>query len=583
MFSLIKQKINTVISMLLEILVVVAVLWSIRCVFLEALYLSELKQLVLSAVLIVFTGTLFKNKKRYYACLGLLLTMFSSIFVIKLIRGEPILHSMFNDLLLFATGLINAILLIGVIGSHHMVKKARWLLIMVVFCPVVLLWGYYWSSEAWVSPDTLMAILQTNVVESAEYLADFISWSDWVLIACLFLIIAFAALLPKKLELKGLLRASSVVVVIALAGNIFCTYLHRRNVITDIAIQTQEFIKGYRDFEIYKHQRKEKIEQQLANVSENADGVYVLVIGESQNRDHMSAYGYERDTTPWLKEMKEDKNLVFFNNAYSCHAHTVHALTYALTAKNQYNGMKLSDSYSLIEVAEAAGFDTVWVSNQIRYSAWETPIMMISNEANQQYWNNADRGEDGIIRYDMDLVDKFDEIKFSDKMLIVVHLMGSHWTYRNRYPKDFEKYTGNTLIDEYDNSIHYNDVVMKNLYEKISKIPSFKGMIYFSDHADAVKKNLGHNASNFVPEMTHIPLYMYFSNDYLEKYKAKVNNLLEKVDNIITNDLLFNIILGIMDIKVDDVYEAHNDITEANYDVSVGRFKTLYGNRSVFR
>ena len=574
---------NTVISMLLEILVVVAILWSIRCVFLEALYLSELKQLVLSAVLIVFTGTLFKNKKRYYACLGLLLTMFSSIFVIKLIRGEPILHSMFNDLLLFATGLINAILLIGVIGSHHMVKKARWLLIMVVFCPVVLLWGYYWSSEAWVSPDTLMDILQTNVVESAEYLADFISWSDWVLIACLFLIIAFAALLPKKLELKGLLRASSVVVVIALAGNIFCTYLHRRNVITDIAIQTQEFIKGYRDFEIYKHQRKEKIEQQLANVSENADGVYVLVIGESQNRDHMSAYGYERDTTPWLKEMKEDKNLVFFNNAYSCHAHTVHALTYALTAKNQYNGMKLSDSYSLIEVAEAAGFDTVWVSNQIRYSAWETPIMMISNEANQQYWNNADRGEDGIIRYDMDLVDKFDEIKLSDKMLIVVHLMGSHWTYRNRYPKDFEKYTGNTLIDEYDNSIHYNDVVMKNLYEKISKIPSFKGMIYFSDHADAVKKNLGHNASNFVLEMTHIPLYMYFSNDYLEKYKAKVNNLLEKVDNIITNDLLFNIILGIMDIKVDDVYEAHNDITEAHYDVSVGRFKTLYGNRSVFR
>ena len=124
---------------------------------------------------------------------------------------------------------------------------------------------------------------------------------------------------------------------------------------------------------------------------------------------------------------------------------------------------------------------------------------------------------------------------------------------------------------------------MKNLYEKISKIPSFKGMIYFSDHADAVKKNLGHNASNFVPEMTHIPLYMYFSNDYLEKYKAKVNNLLEKVDNIITNDLLFNIILGIMNIKVDDVYEAHNDITEAHYDVSVGRFKTLYGNRSVFR
>ena len=59
MFCLIKHKINTVIAMLLEILVVVAILWGVKCVFLEALYLSELKQLVLSGVLVVFTGTLF--------------------------------------------------------------------------------------------------------------------------------------------------------------------------------------------------------------------------------------------------------------------------------------------------------------------------------------------------------------------------------------------------------------------------------------------------------------------------------------------------------------------------------------------
>ena len=40
-------------------------------------------------------------------------------------------------------------------------------------------------------------------------------------------------------------------------------------------------------------------------------------------------------------------------------------------------------------------------------------------------------------------------------MLIIIHLMGNHGNYHDRYPDEFNKYSGD--IGTYDNSILYND------------------------------------------------------------------------------------------------------------------------------
>ena len=64
----------------------------------------------------------------------------------------------------------------------------------------------------------------------------------------------------------------------------------------------------------------------------------MLVIGESQNKDHMSLYGYSRKTTPWIDEQICRPNWVSFNHAYSNYVQTVPALSLALTAASQYNG-----------------------------------------------------------------------------------------------------------------------------------------------------------------------------------------------------------------------------------------------------
>ena len=320
----------------------------------------------------------------------------------------------------------------------------------------------------------------------------------------------------------------------------------------------------------------------VGGVKNESTGVFVLVIGESQNRNNMSAYGYERETTPWLSSMKNVENFILFENAYSCHTHTVPVLTYALTAKNQYNNLKLGESVSLLEVAETAGFETVWVSNQVKYSAWDTPITVIADEANQQFWYNDNIGEKtSTNNYDLKLVDSVEKIKLSDKMLIVFHLMGNHGSYRERYPKEFKKFDGRNILDEYDNSILYNDYVVKNLYDKVNRIPNFKGFIYFSDHADAVLQGLAHDASKFVPEMTHIPMYMYFSNVYVDEFEEKVTKLNLARSITFTNDLIFNTVLSVMGIQFEKVYEANNDIISNEFDGAAQRFKTLYGKKQI--
>ena len=102
---------------------------------------------------------------------------------------------------------------------------------------------------------------------------------------------------------------------------------------------------------------------------------------------------------------KHRSSLYVFNHVYSCYTQTVQVLTCALTEKNQYNGMNLSDAYSIIDLAREAGFKTTWISNQSRFGIWDTPIGAIGSECDDQYWLNQYIGTDVITKdYDTALI-----------------------------------------------------------------------------------------------------------------------------------------------------------------------------------
>lgn len=570
----------------LLILVTIYIIQLLVAYFLSGEFIFRRTELLLLSSLACTVSYFCLQSRKYFIFLFLLIIMFLSVFYLKTgILKNPIRDYELVKYTAFSVGVANLFILLStLINKNKFAYLLRFIILFVLITPIIILWGYYFSASAWLNVDAVLAIMQTNFNEAKEYLHDYLPVYYYVILLLIItLLVAFSFYL-KKLNFVNCYENKTLYffVVLAILSSAFSIYKNRVNILTQVGLDPQIYLQRYEDFNKQIEKRKQNINQILQVDTNSNSGVYVLVIGESQNKNYMSAYGYERKTTPWLDSIKNNDNIVFFENAHSCHTHTVPVLTYALTAKNQYNDIELPKAVSLLEVVEAAGFDTVWISNQVKYGLWDTPTTVIANEANQQKWMNDSFGEDTATKYfDGKLLECLDSIKYSDKMLIVIHLMGNHGSYAERYPQEFNKFSGKSIVDEYDNSILYNDFVMQNLYEKLKNLPNFKCMVYFADHADAVKQKLGHDASKYIPEMTDIPFYICLADNYIKKNKDKVDNLQRAEDKYFTNDLIFNTVLSLMNIKIDDLYEMENDITSAEYDANPDRFRTLYGKKRI--
>lgn len=575
--SALKKEIRTIV---ITSVIVYCILMLFACGISGDYTLKHSNGIILSAVGIALASRVYIERKVYFCQISLLFLLANSIFLIKLVLGNFIGLSSVKNYANFSIALLNLALLLPMLFEKHVIRSVlRFIFLAVILLPVFFILGYYSVTSTVFAPDTLLAIAQTNIQEAIEYAKDNFSCKTFFLIILTNAFVFFVAIKNTQKILWN--KYNLFLVLFCITACLVGVYKYRDNIITDIPKQASKTLAQYKNFSKERTDRKDNMSKLLLSHKPEA-GVYVLVIGESQNRAHMQAYNYHRATTPWLDSMKNDKNMLLFTKAYSCHTHTVPTLLYALTAKNQYNNIAVKNAVSVLEVAEAAGFETVWLSNQVKYSAWDTPVTSIASEANQQKWINSTLGESTNTDYfDGKLIEELEKIKITDKMLIVMHLMGNHGSYEQRYPKAFEKYDGKNTIDKYDNSIIYNDYVMSQVYKRARKIPNFKGLVYCSDHADAIDKNLSHDAAQFDFDMTHIPLYIYLSDSYIQNNSAKYKSLEKQKNKLFTNDLLFNLMLGVLGINLNNIYEPNNDPTADTFDNNKERFKTLYGKKYI--
>lgn len=575
--SALKKEIRTIV---ITSVIVYCILMLFACGISGDYTLRHSNGIILSAVGIALASRVYIERKVYFWQISLLFLLANSIFLIKLVLGNFIGLSSVKNYANFSIALLNLALLLPMLFEKHVIRSVlRFIFLAVILLPVFVILGYYSVTSTVFAPDTLLAIAQTNIQEAIEYAKDNFSCKTIFLIILANASVFFVAIKNTQKILWN--KYNLFLVLFCITACLVGVYKYRDNIITDIPKQASKTLAQYKNFSKERTDRKDNMSKLLLSHKPEA-GVYVLVIGESQNRAHMQAYNYHRATTPWLDSMKNDKNMLLFTKVYSCHTHTVPTLLYALTAKNQYNNIAVKNAVSVLEVAEAAGFETVWLSNQVKYSAWDTPVTSIASEANQQKWINSTLGESTNTDYfDGKLIEELEKIKITDKMLIVMHLMGNHGSYEQRYPKAFEKYDGKNTIDKYDNSIIYNDYVMSQVYKRARKIPNFKGLVYCSDHADAIDKNLSHDAAQFDFDMTHIPLYIYLSDSYIQNNSAKYKSLEKQKNKLFTNDLLFNLMLGVLGINLNNIYEPNNDPTADTFDNNKERFKTLYGKKYI--
>lgn len=253
---------------------------------------------------------------------------------------------------------------------------------------------------------------------------------------------------------------------------------------------------------------------------------YVIVIGESANRNHLSLYGYPRLTNEFTTQIQDE--LFVFKNVVSPFAQTMPSLERVLTFADEETP-DLVHQGSIVDYFNAAGFKTYWLSNQ--YALDDTIVTAFSHHADyNKYFNFGGMKRFEKAGLDADMLPDFQKIvqKPDLKKVIFVHLIGSHAAYINRYPSEFSHFKscfegkklsweGCMTLNAYDNSIRYTDFVLRQLIDLLKQESGIRYLLYFSDHGEDIydsttDKILGHSQLANEP-MTEIPFILWLSDD----------------------------------------------------------------------
>lgn len=438
--------------------------------------------------------------------------------------------------------------------------------------------GYWLSHDGLMNADTLIAIWQTNPSEAVEY----ISFKGPIFTA----VVGIFAVLMSAISLRALTcrqnigifnRAVPVITVIMLATSIFAAIKNARNITTEIVAVAVEKVQELDAFKSKLEERKSLIASLEGLRDQGRRGLYVVIVGESQTRDRMSAYGYEKETTPWLTRQAVDDHFVLMQNAYSCYPNTVRSLEQALTARSQFTDRSLAESPSIVEIARAAGYHVSWLSNQNRLGGWDSPTTVIANEADHQVWINETIGEKIQSRhYDDALVDELRKIPVNHeaKQLVFLHVLGCHSNYEQRYPSSYASRDGEPGED-YDNAVRFSDDFTRQVYEYLRTRSDFQALLFFSDHGENPKH--GHTLDPFTWEMVRIPLWAVFSDNFIQSSPEVVKALQQNVVNFFTNDMVFDLLCGLLDIKDQPYYDPENDPTSSSYSRTLQDLTTTSG------
>lgn len=422
--------------------------------------------------------------------------------------------------------------------ANKTLKRASLISLLLLSILAFVKLSFYINYNAKISPSALFVIFETNENEAYDYLSGYINLKVIALIVIQILGVGIGSIYlinleQKNISIKPLYRYLVLIIVSFL---IYCMQWKFSN--ENIVIMA---VKSYLDYK----EIKTNIDQNLAQPKTDNIKVistldipqtYVIVIGESTTKKHMQLYGYERETNPKLKEIKNE--LLIFEDVITPNTHTIIALDKILTLSN-YSYPNRSKNASIVQLANQADFTTYWISNQQPAGFNESILTQIGRAAQNTYFLNT---HDNIYynTHDNVILPTLEDVlkdKTKKKKVIFIHLMGSHMLYSKRYPKQFNYFKSNNkkldkqaneTINTYDNSIRYNDYIVRDIIEKTRKTNTNSYVLYFSDHGDDVYDSthsfLGHSEYYGTKPMYTIPFIVWLSDSYKKKFPQMLND-----------------------------------------------------------
>ena len=476
-------------------------------------------------------------------------------------------------------------------------KIIRWVLAGVMLAAFVMEAFVLYQYNALLGVGTVNSLFETNPKESAEFLKTFVGFEGLALAAAVillvYLLIKHKPWKRVQIDLISQRVLAGIVFVLSAAYGIYMCIGYPGLMFGGENLTPLTRLMGAVNTAWKNHVAYQELVAKLdddIHLSRNDGRItnIVFILGESTNRNHMHLYGYELPNTPNLDEMAKKGEIVYFTNVVSAHSTTVASLSKIFTFCNHEAPKPWYEYNNLIDIMNAAGYKTHWLSNQESSGIWGNVAQIYAAHSDVSHYTQIRDSQEDDGRVDGELfplVDNAIASASADKNFYVVHLMGCHLAYYNRYPYIFTKFTekdipGNynddqkEVIAQYDNAIYYNDYIVSGIIDKFRETNTDTIVIYLPDHGEAVYDEEGingHIEENPSRHMIEVPLIMWASEKFKQNHPEKWELIQTAVHNPYMTDDMIHTVLDIADIGTVD-YDPERSIINQEFNRYRPRF-----------
>jgi len=257
----------------------------------------------------------------------------------------------------------------------------------------------------------------------------------------------------------------------------------------------------------------------LRALRERDDVNVLFILVDTLRADHLSLYGYERPTTPFLEEIA--RYGIRFEKVRAQSSWTKTSMASLWTARFPARTAVFDHAHVLPDpvplAAEAfrdGGFHTVgiyrnnWLTPNFGFDrGFDIYIQPIPNRSRERF-REAERAGHKIPGTDVDVLDaavEFYRTHRGQRSFVYLHLMDAHqYLFEER-----SALFGADLMDLYDNAIHWTDRVLSALFKELADLDLLRRtlVVIASDHGEAFREHgtEGH-ARNLYREVSEVPL-----------------------------------------------------------------------------
>ncbi|WP_255435325.1 phosphoethanolamine transferase [Rhodoferax sp. BLA1] len=297
----------------------------------------------------------------------------------------------------------------------------------------------------------------------------------------------------------------------------------------------------------------------------------VLVVGETARADNFGLGSYARDTTPELRQLQGEGDLVYYSQVSSCGTNTetsVPCMFSHLVRKNYVgNGARYEN---LLDILQHAGLAVLWLDNQsgCKGVCDRVPHADTHEQQGGALCDGDECLDEALLRLLPAQLAQLDPAKRARGTVVVLHQMGSHGpAYFKRSTPALKAFLPECnsnalqdcptqqLVNAYDNSLRYTDhFLAQTIHWLQTQAPDQPtALMYVSDHGESLgEKGLYLHGMPYAlapQEQTHVPMLMWFSKALQQERGLQMACAQAQASKPWSHDNLFHTVLDLSGVQ----------------------------------